>query len=125
MAVHRFSVQQTDSQVIRYRVVKEDGNLVAQSDVSSILLYVWETETGLAANIEDGETVNKITAVFNTAQDWDVDEEGFNFRIAIDGSYLSNYNRTYRVEVKVTPTTGTPYYLDHVDLTPTVRTYSA
>jgi hypothetical protein len=120
--MYRFNAQKGNPQVLRYQVKKEDGTFYVAADISAMKLYVWETETLTEKTANGGETLIVNTCVL-TAQEWEQDEEGYNFRIPTSGAYLTNDNKTYRVEVKVTPTSGSAFYLPHVELF-TEETYS-
>jgi hypothetical protein len=101
-----------------------DNGLLVRADVSSMKLYVWETETLTEKTAAGGETLTVNLCVFDTAQAWDKDGIGYNIRIPVSGAYLADAGKTYRIEVKITPASGDAYYLRHVELK-TVDTYSA
>lgn len=122
--VYKFESLENNPRYVCYRQTTVSGSLLQQSDVSSMKLFVYETESGTLKTASGGETLTVGSCVFNTAQDWDIDDEGYNIRIPISGTYLADGGKTYRVEVKITPTSGEAYYLDAVEIT-TVETYSA
>jgi hypothetical protein len=122
--IYRFEGEENNPKTLRYRAIKSDGTDLKQADVSSIKLFVYETESETLKTAAGGETLTVGSVVFDTLQSWDIDEDGYNVRVTVSGTYLTDAGKTYRVEVKITPTSGEAYYLDHVEIK-CVETYSA
>lgn len=120
--VFKINGKQGNPEVLRYRVVKDDETVITQADVDSIAIYVYEVESG--ETVIDAESLSVSDSIFDELQSWDKDSVGYNVKINVAGSYLPGGGKTYRVEVKVTPTVGEAFYLDHVEIR-TIKTYSA
>jgi hypothetical protein len=121
----RFEVQANSPAVLRYLLVQEDGSTpLVQSDISSLYYYVYDLDTETATTPEEGVDFAPDSVLYDTLQPWNVDDVGYNARVEVLASYLPTGGKTYRVEVKVYPTSGEPRYLEHVELT-AIKTLSA
>jgi hypothetical protein len=110
----------TDLVLMRRVKIRSGVNRVVmtQAAVQSITYQVFQGSTQVGAN---GTAVVADT-VYNTLQTgslWTVDNEGFNFALALAGTYLPDANATYAVQVRVTLTGGTAFYLPRFVLTTT------
>lgn len=91
------------------RVATITGNIV-QADVTSVVAKVYNSDTGtLTATITPGVS----SVVFNSLQTngWTTDSIGYNVAIGVPGNSFPAGDITYRVEVLITPVTGSPFYL--------------
>lgn len=88
------------------------GSPIVPANVSSINLEVWDTtsadgtEVGTAVDLDPADV---ILPSLNTGYLSD-DPTGYNLRIDLSGDNFPDGGKVYRVEVKVTPTTGDPWY---------------
>lgn len=124
MPLLRIEGEQANPQTLRYRVVNSNETPLVQSDVTSLKLFVYDVDTGLATSPTGGVDLTVSVCVFNTLQSWDVDSKGYNFKVGVVGSYFPLGAKTYRVEVKATPSVGQPFYLEFVEVK-TLQTFSA
>jgi len=94
------------------RVVGHDAANVTQSVVSSIVYSVIDNSDN--SIIVDAATLQKTDIIFDALQTdarWTIDSTGYNFRHDLPASALPTGNTTYRIEYKITPTSGAPFHL--------------
>lgn len=97
--------------VLMARIVNDLGVAVVQADISSLTCKVYNNETG---TLITSPTLSVGSTIYNTLQTpaaWTADSTGFNFAASLAGSCWPEGGVVYRVEVKVTPASGNPYYL--------------
>lgn len=118
MITYRFEGAQAAPETLRYTVVKPDaaGTPYALADVQSLTLYVYDLSTGLATTPTGGVALTVANCL--------VTGQAYNMVVTVQGVYFPQANRTYRVEVRLTPTSGTAFVLGFVEKR-TVQTYSA
>lgn len=79
---------------------------IVQADLSAIALAVYDsTNTATAVYTED---LTIADVIFDTAQPWDKDSDGYNFLHVIDPDALPAGGKTYHFEYTFTPETGHP-----------------
>lgn len=120
--VYKDSAIENSATVVLGRITDVQGYAVTQDAIQSITLRVYEQTTSTGTLIvPDGEnpmtydgTVLTISdVIFDTpvvddirwpyGDEEDIDGTGYNLAIALDGSYLPEGNKVYRVEVEVVP----------------------
>jgi hypothetical protein len=122
--MRRIYGQQGNPQILRYRVLNADGSNLGPSNVTAATLYVYSTDDGTETSPSGGLALTVSSVVSSTLQPWEVDSIGYNVSVTVPGSYFTNADTTYRVEVLITPTAGyQAFRLDAVDVT-TDQTYS-
>jgi hypothetical protein len=105
--------------VLLSRVQLASGANAVQSDISTIIVSVYEQATGKKY---DGTTAvgytgtsEAVSAVmFNTLQldnRWPDTVTGYNLAIPLSGTYFPNGSLVYQVQVRVTPVTGDAFTL--------------
>lgn len=114
--VIQIPTEEGSPRAIRYHVVKEDGEKIETADVEALTLYVFETETGTEKTPGNGDDLDVESCVFDTLQPWEIDNIGYNIRVIVSGDYITTGGKTYRIEVKVTPSEGEPFYLRPIEL---------
>lgn len=90
--------------------VHANGANVTQSVVSSISIKVYDKSDGSLVGAELTPVV--ASTIFDTLQTdarWSNDNVGYNFRYDAADTILPDGGKTYRIEVKMTPTSGSPY----------------
>jgi hypothetical protein len=93
--------------VLLARVTDATGSLLVSSTVSSILVSVWDRESGIEIVPEYHPLPTAV--IHNTLQTdarWTADSIGYNMEVVIAGTYFPEGNTTYQVEVNLTPTNG-------------------
>jgi hypothetical protein len=114
--VTKAKVFENSSAVLLARVVGQDGNPIVTADVDAMTLYIFDGETpingtgGVELDVDATDSIISDSLVTDDPR-WDVDEDGFNVEIPIDGENFPDGNKTYRVEVKVEPVDGGAFYL--------------
>lgn len=105
-----------------------NGVLAKKADVSSIQLRMFVlNDDGVTANlvVPAGETegvyeyttLDKNVVVKDTPVTpltdvrWEDDDVGANMVVELDGSYVPHGNKIYKAEMRIVPTTGTPFSL--------------
>lgn len=94
------------------RVYGASGTAIVQADVSSIEYSVFDkadTSTATATG-----TLTAASVIFNTLQTdsrWGKDSTGYNFAWNVPASVFATGSKTYRIEVKITPTSGEPIHI--------------
>lgn len=90
--------------------VHANGVNVTQAVVSAISIYVYDTADGSQVGSEVTPVVaSTIYDALQTDGRWAKDNVGYNFRWDASDSVLPNGGKEYRIEVKMTPTSGSPY----------------
>jgi hypothetical protein len=97
------------SVVLRCRIEKfdETGNAAVQSDISAILLTIFDLANPRNKIAERTLTVNQV--VFSTLQlpaSWKVDGIGYNVKTTLLATDLPQGDRTIRADMKITFTGG-------------------
>jgi hypothetical protein len=97
--------------VLLARIAGADGSDVAQSDITSATLKVYDSKAGTQV----GSTVTLTVAdvVFNTLQldsRWPDETTGYNFAYELAGTFFPD-DKLYQVEIKFVPVAGEPFYL--------------
>lgn len=94
------------------RVVGHDASNITQAGISAIEYSVIDkSDNSLIVN---GAALAKTTVIFDSLQTdarWTIDSTGYNFRHALPASALPDGNATYRVEYKITPTSGDVFHM--------------
>ena len=97
------------------RVLKVDGTPVVQSDLTSVTFRVYDSSD---SSLIESPAVTVAGSVYNTLQTdptgnlW-TDDTGYNFRVAVDESAFPEGDKTYRLEFKFLPVTGSYFYCVH------------
>ena len=121
----RFEVQAGSPAVVRYVLVQEDDEtFLVPEDVEAVVYHVYDLDTEEALTPEGGAEVAVEDFLFAEPQPWSVNDEGYNARVEVAADYLPTGGKTYRLEVLLTPVSGSPRYLEHVELV-AVKTLSA
>jgi hypothetical protein len=119
----RFRVFKNGSAVLMARVVGSDGGYLAQADCSAIEYTIWllnDHDPNEEVAVEGHDAVELAVAgvvydTLQTADPWDKDTIGYNFKHEIDISEYQAFalrGRRYLVVVKITPTSGQPILLE-------------
>lgn len=122
-----YDVLENSPVVLMGTITLINGELAVQSDIDTMTLKVFEMNAGntdgtLVVPISGDEgyeatILNKSEVIKNTPITpetdvrWEDDDLGCNFIVTLDGSYVPLGNKTYRVEVRITPTAGDQYSL--------------
>jgi hypothetical protein len=93
--------------VIRALVKKQDGTALTQATTTSITAKVFNIDSG--GQVGSDISADPATSVFDTLQEGETTQ--YNLAIPIGGAYFPTGNTTYSIEIKVTPTTGDPFYI--------------
>lgn len=89
------------------RVLGQSGSAIVQADVSSIAYSVYDKSDTTTATTTGTLTVSDV--IYNTLQTdsrWGKDATGYNFGWNVPASIFAAGNKTYRIEVKITPSSG-------------------
>lgn len=111
--ITRANVWEDQSVVLMARVYNTAGDLIQQSGLSSIAYEVWNMHTPPVPVSTASGTLTISSVVYNTLQtdaEWTKDSTGFNFRGTIPASCFTTPDRTYRIEIEFTPTSGDPFF---------------
>ena len=91
----------------RARLLKEDGAALAEADLSSISMKIFDyTDLATAIVIGSG-SVTALTIATSTAgstfdtSNWSKDDIGYNFSLTYDTASFLSGGHTYRVEIKI------------------------
>ena len=81
------------------RLVDRDGNVLVQGNLTgAILQRVYDLGSDTPETAILSNTVSVASTVFNTLQDWDIDDIGFNFRAEITSNDVSwEGDHSYRI----------------------------
>lgn len=96
------------------RVVGTASTNIAQAEFTNITYGVISTKSGSSATIAFGSSLTIASVVFDTLQTdarWTRDATGYNFRVDLPSSAIPDGKRTYRAEVKFTPSSGEPFHI--------------
>ena len=109
MTITRARVIADSPATLLARITGASGAAMVQADIASIAVKAFDTATGN----QIGATLTPVVgaAVSNTLQidgRWQADSTGFNLAIPMDGTQWPGAGQI-QVEVKITPTTGTPF----------------
>lgn len=113
MTCTRSIIIENSACVILARVTKDTGANVVQADVSAVAVKVFDTET--EAQVGATLTPAVSSCFYDTLQidsRWPIDTTGYNFALSVNGSYFPDGGKVYQVEVRVTPTSGDPFYME-------------
>ena len=89
------------------RILGQSGSAIVQADVSSIAYSVYDKSDTSTATTTGTLTVGDV--IYNTLQTdsrWGKDATGYNFGWNVPASIFAAGNKTYRIEVKITPSSG-------------------
>jgi hypothetical protein len=110
--VTRGKVIENSPTTILARLVDAQGSLLTQANTSSISVKVFDRTSAEQV----GATITPVISdtIYNTLQTdsrWTRDATGYNFAMVIGPAYFPAAPTTYRVEAKITPTIGSPFYV--------------
>lgn len=94
------------------RILGQSGSAIVQADVSSIVYSVYDKSDTTAATATGTLTVSDV--IYNALQTdsrWGKDTTGYNFGWNVPASIFATGNKTYRIEVKITPASGEPIHI--------------
>lgn len=94
------------------RVLGNAGGPIVQADVTSIAYSVYNKADLTLATVTG--TLNASDVIFDTLQTdsrWGKDSTGYNFAWNVPASVFALGNVTYRIEIKITPTSGEAFHL--------------
>ena len=100
------------SPTLMARVLNSSGNPISQAGTTSVAYSIFDTSRASKVIGSGTRTVGAV--IYDTYQDddaWSVDSIGYNFRDTPAASNFPIGGRTYRVEYKITPSSGDPYYV--------------
>ena len=112
--IHKAEAFEDSGISLMARVVGAGSTAIAQAEFTSITYCVYDTAAPSTAIISAGTSVTISDVVFDTLQTdgrWTRDATGYNFRYDVGSSELPDGNKTYRVEVKFTPSSGSPFHI--------------
>jgi hypothetical protein len=89
------------------RILAVSGSAILQANVSTIAYSVFDKSDPTTATATGTLTIASV--IFDTLQTdsrWTKDETGYNFAWNVPASIFATGDKTYRIEVKITPTSG-------------------
>jgi hypothetical protein len=95
--------------VLLARVQTATGAYLLPTDVTSITVSVIDQYTGTILSVLTGTPAVVYSSLQLDAR-WAEDAVGYNVAVTVPGTAWTTAGK-YRVEAKVTPTSGTPFYL--------------
>lgn len=104
-----------DSGVVLMGLFKggDDGEAVQQADISSIAYSVWDiTDTSSPSETATG-TLTVANVIYDTLQTdsrWSKGGDGYNFLWEAPSTLFPDGSKTYRLEIKFTPSAGEPFH---------------
>src|SRR4051794_27635729 len=90
------------------RVRRSDGANMVAADVSTFVVKVYDASGNLTATLANG--AHTVYSSLQTDTRWVKDTTGYNVSIDVPGSSWTTA-QIYRVEAKITPTTGNAFFL--------------
>ena len=106
-------VYEDSGPILMARVVGAAGTAITQATCSTITYVVVDIATG--TTVSNG-SLTIASVVFDTLQTdsiWTKDTTGYNFKTVLTAAMVPTGGATYRVEVKITPTSGQPIWLTY------------
>lgn len=104
-------VYEDSGPILMARVVGTAGAAITQATCSTITYAVYDVAT--AASVTSG-SLTIANVVFDTLQTdaiWTKDSTGYNFKTQMTAAMVPTGGATYRMEIKITPTSGQPIWL--------------
>ena len=92
--------------------IHANGANVVQANVSAISIKVYDLAAPTVL-VGSELTPSAASVIYNTLQTdarWSRDNVGYNFRYDVADTILPAGGKVYRIKVKMTPTTGSPYH---------------
>lgn len=107
----RASIWEDGGAFLAARILGNNGAYLTQATTSSITYLIYDVTAG--AEITSGSlTISSV--IFDTLQTdgrWTEDTTGYNFGYAAAASAFATPDHTYRVEFKITPTSGQVFFV--------------
>ena len=97
--------------VLLARVLDANGNPILPTAVASIAIDVWNVPDDVQTANLTATPANVISATLVVDPRWAADSIGFNLALPVPGTAIPTGDRTYRVEVTITPTAGAAFVL--------------
>lgn len=110
------------------RVQNDAGDDITQADVAAIEYAVFDVDVEAPVPNADGSIdaveyeqtaegdIDPEDCIFDTLQPWDVDGDGYNFSFVVPAAAFPDKS-IYRIDFKITPTEGEPYYVKFNNVT--------
>lgn len=95
------------SAIYMARIINDDGEILTQSDVSSINYYLYDLDGATPSTPTQSGTLSAASTVFDTLQTdsrWTKDSTGYNFRHTLTAAWLADGDHTYRMEYVIVTT---------------------
>ena len=109
--ITRAIATENSSATILTRVLGADGNPVTRADVSAVTVKVWDRDGAALINTHTPDVADAIYDTLQLDPRWTFDSTGYNLAIDIPGADLPDGDTTYRIEIKLTPTSGDGIYV--------------
>jgi hypothetical protein len=126
--VTKAKIISASASILLARIVGADGIPYIQSDLTSIVMKVFDVSVKPPVIVGSAVTLGVSDVVSNTLQTdptgllWS-DDDGFNFSFELDGeTYTPGNEKTYQIQFRLVPTTGDSIEL-LFQLGPTVPVY--
>jgi hypothetical protein len=85
------------------------GNVLTQADCSSITYTITDLNSGAVLAGHSNVSLTVADVIFDTLQEWDIDETGYNFRYEIPRNVSEAFpdrDHVYEIRFRITPTEG-------------------
>ena len=109
------TVLEDSGSVFMARARLASGAYITQAAISTITYRVWDinptTYTEITAGAQTLVVASVVFDALQTAFPWTKDETGYNFKHEMPAASFPNGKGPYRVEYKVTPVSGQPFFM--------------
>ena len=116
--MHEVKIEEGSSVTVRDLLQKEDTSAILQADVYDMVARCFDVNSSTPSTATHEWHLDIPSVLFDTLQDdsaWD-DDEGYNFKWTVDGSWFPKGGAHYKVEIAVEVDS-------QADLTPTTTLY--
>lgn len=112
--INQFTVFEDGGATFLARVLGNAGTAITQATITSITYAVYDLSTTTPTTAVISGTLVVASTVFDTLQTdarWTADSTGYNFLHAMPATAFPTGKHQYKVEYKVTPTSGAVFWI--------------